>query len=207
MVTVDGPLNVPGGTSGTNVIATAYSNNRGGLPGAGGGGTLQFAIDADTDTLYRVNQPNNGTLTEAKPLALDVRAIGGLDIDTTTDRPLAVFDVAGAVGLYEVALTNGATALIRSLPHYITDLAIPTPMLSRLHASGTNLSVSGGIGPFGVLRADVVSEPFCGIAAVTQRSIPIINEGPAICEQIHEHSPTQSLQECTAANSHKFREP
>ncbi len=178
-VNVDSALNVAG-ASATNVTATAYSNNRSGLPGgAGVGGTIQYAIDSDLDVLYRVNPPNNGTLTEAKPLALDVRSVGGLDLATANDRALAVFDVAGAVGLYEVALTNGATSLIRSLPANITDLAIPTPVLGRLHAAGNNLTVSGGIGPFGVLRADVVTELFCGIAAVTQRSIPIVNEGPA----------------------------
>ena len=178
-VNVDGALNAAGATA-TNITATAYSNNRSGLPGgAGVGGTIQYAIDSDLDVLYRVNPPNNGTLIDAKPLGLDVRSVGGLDLATANDRALAVFDVAGAVGLYEVALTNGASALIRTLPANITDLAIPTPVLGRLHATGTNLTVSGGIGPFGVLRADVVTELFCGIAAVTQRSIPIVNEGPA----------------------------
>ena len=178
-VNVDGALNAAGATA-TNVTATAYSNNRSGLPGgAGVGGTVQYAIDSDLDVLYRVNPPNNGTLIDPKPLGLDLRAVGGLDIATANDRALALLDVAGVVGLYEVALTNGATALLRTLPANLTDLAIPTPILGRLHAAGTNLNISGGIGPFAVLRADVVTEPFCSIAAVTQRSIPIVNEGPA----------------------------
>jgi len=179
-VNVDMPLNAEGAEF-TNVIATAYSNNRAGLPGGGGaGGTVQYAIDSDLNVLYRVNPPNNGTLTEAKPLNVDVRGIGGLDIVTANDRALAVFDVAGSVGLYEVSLANGAAALIRNLPANLTDLAVPTPIIGRLAGPGSStLTVHGGIGPYAVQRADVVTEAFCSIAAVAQRSAPITREGPA----------------------------
>lgn len=178
---VDGSLNVSGAAS-TNVVATAYSNNRSGLPGgAGVGGTAQYAIDSDLNTLYRVNPPNNGTLTEAKPLGLDVRSVGGLDITTLGDRALALLDVESGVGLYEINLASGAAGYIRSLPANVSDLAVPTPVIAGFHktTNGGNLSIAGGVGPFAVQRADVVNEAFCGIAAVTQRTVPIMTDGPA----------------------------
>ena len=177
-VNVDGALNVAS-ASATNIVATAYSNNRAGLPGGGGvGGTAQYAIDSELDLLYRVNPPNNGTLTEPKPLGLDVRSVGGLDISTSDDRALAVFDVAGSVGLYEVSLAGGAASMIRSLPSNVIDLALPTPLSARIHTvGGLTMTASGGVGPFAVQRADVITDPFCGIGVVAARSFSPTNEG------------------------------
>ena len=42
-----GALNVPGGASGTNVIATAYSNNRSGLPGGAAERPASVVTSAD----------------------------------------------------------------------------------------------------------------------------------------------------------------
>ena len=99
---VDTSLNVAGGASGTNIIATAYSNNRAGLPGAmGAGGTTQYAVDSDTDTLYRVNPSNGGVLTNALPLGVDISSGGGLDIVTGSNRALGLFTTAGTKAIFE----------------------------------------------------------------------------------------------------------
>lgn len=63
--------------AGINVIATAYANNQAGLPGGGGaGGTVQYALDSATSSLYRVNPPNDGTLVNRLPLTLEVGDVG-----------------------------------------------------------------------------------------------------------------------------------
>ncbi len=174
-VNVDGSVNVPGGASGTNIVATAYANNRVGLPGAGGvGGTTQYAIDSATDTFYRVNPPNNGTLTEAKPMGIDISGNGGMDIVTGTDRALALLNVGGDVALYEIEIASGATAWIRELPANFIDLAVPVPVsLGALAMSGEDreLNWTGGVGPFAVQRADVVTDPFCAVTAVATRTV------------------------------------
>ena len=127
-LTVDLPLAPTNSPSGTNVIAAAYSNNRGGLPGAGGAGaTTLYVLDSATDVLYVQNPPNNGTLVDAKPLGIDVGAVGGFDIDTLNDKAYAVLDT-GTVGLYSINLATGTATLVRSLPNNIIDLAITLPV-------------------------------------------------------------------------------
>ena len=127
-VNYDGKLNTTNVVAGTNAIAAAYLNNRGGLPGAGGtGGTTLYVIDADTDSLYVQNPPNNGTLVDAKPLGVNAGSAGGFDIDTLNNKAYAVLEV-GTVGLYEINLATGAATLVRALPNNIIDLAITLPV-------------------------------------------------------------------------------
>jgi hypothetical protein len=134
-VNVDGAINETNGAPATNVVGTAYTNNRGGLPGGGGlGGTAQYAIDSATDRLYRVNPPNNGTLTEAKPLGIDIDGDAGLDIVTGTDRVLGLFSVAGNRGLYEVSLATGAASLLRSVPWFVLSVLSATSEFVPLSA-------------------------------------------------------------------------
>ena len=128
-VNYDGKLNTTNVVAGTNAIACAYINNRGGLPGAGGtGGTTLYVIDAATGSLYVQNPPNNGTLVDAKPLGVAVNAVGGFDISTVNNQPLAILDVGGANGLYEISLATGAASFVRSLPNNVVDLAITLPV-------------------------------------------------------------------------------
>ena len=181
-VNVDGAVNVGGGgAADTNVVATAYSNNRAGLPGgAGAGGTAQYALDAALDLLYRVNPPNNGTLTNALPLGIDIGAVGGLDIVTGSDRALAVLTAGGSNALYDVNLTTGAATALRGLPMEIVDLAVPVPAkITSISSVETNAVVNwaGGVGPFLVQRGNVVDEAFCGIMTTTNRSATLVREG------------------------------
>ncbi len=128
-VNYDGKLNTTNVVAGTNAIAAAYNNNRGGLPGAGGaGGTTLYILEAATSSLYVQNPPNNGTLVDAKPLGVSFGTAGGFDIDTLNNRAYAVLD-AGPHGLYEISLATGAATLVRTLPNNIIDLAITLPVL------------------------------------------------------------------------------
>ena len=153
-VNMDGSLNVAGGASGTNVIATAYSNNAGGLPGgAGAGGTVQYAIDSDTDRLYRVNPPNNGVLTNGVPLGVDIAGTGGFDIVTGTGRAVAILSNPAGNGLYDVNLATGAGTLVASLPGEVIDIAAPipaarpTPLVYGLTSSNSLARFSADGGP------------------------------------------------------------
>ena len=113
---------------GTNIINAAYSNNRGGLPGAGGaGGTTLYVLDSATDSLYVQNPPNSGTLVDAKPLGINFSSAGGFDIDTLNNQAYAVLDT-GTVNLYEISLATGAATLVRALPNNVIDLAITLPV-------------------------------------------------------------------------------
>ena len=181
-VIVDGAIN-NAGASGTNLMAAAYINNRGGLPGAGGaGGTTLYVLDSDTDSLYVQNPPNNGTLTLPKPLALDIGATGGMDILTGTNRALALLEVGGDRGLYEIDLAQGFANLIRDLPDTLVDLAVPIPpsLTSVSNSPGTNVALhfSGGVGPFNVARANNVNDPFCSITTVANGPVTLNKDGP-----------------------------
>ncbi len=182
-VITDSPLNAAGAVL-TNVVAAGYINNRGGLPGAGGtGGTTLYVLDADLDVLYVQNPPNNGTLTSPRSLAIDINPTSGLDILTGTNRALALLDVMGDKGLYEVDLNTGLANLIRDLPDTLVDLAVPVPAtqtsVSNI-ASGTNivLNFSGGVGPFNVQRANIVSDPFCSVTTVASSPVTVLKDGP-----------------------------
>ncbi len=198
-VNVDGELNFGGAGGSPVVIATAYSNNRAGLPGGGGvGGTRQYALEISTAThyLYRVNPPNNGTLTEPKALGVNLGLLGGLDIVTGSDRALAVLEIAGERGLYEINLDQGTVQWLRPLSEKVLDLAVPVPTtLGPVMMAGADraLSWSGGVGPFAVQRADVVTDPFCAVAAVMARTVTVGTDGPAGFFQITDLAATPSV--------------
>lgn len=176
-VNVDTPLNLPDAPA-PRVTATAYSNNRSGLPGGAGlGGTVQYAIDTTRDTLFRVNPPNGGVLTEPKPLGVDVREAAGLDLLTDSDRALAVLDVDGIVGLYEIQLSSGAAHWVRGLPSSIIDLAAPMPATLRYQPRDGSPVARGGIGPFAIQRAETVMDPFCTTTVIDSGNVPLNNEG------------------------------
>ena len=182
-VITDLPLNATGAAK-TNVVAAAYINNRGGLPGAGGvGGTTLYVLDSELDVLYVQNPPNNGTLVTPKSLALDMNSVGGFDILTGTNRSLALLDVSGDKSLYEIDLVTGFANLIRDLPDTLVDLAavVPSTVSSVSNiVGGTNivLNFSGGAGPFNVQRANIVNDPFCSVTTVTSSPVAVLKDGP-----------------------------
>ncbi|MBX3746470.1 MAG: DUF4394 domain-containing protein [Verrucomicrobiae bacterium] len=183
VVNVDGAMNGTG-IGAPRVVATAYSNNGSGLPGGGGaGGTRQFALDASTASLFRVNPPNDGTLIEPKSLGLEIGDVAALDIGTKEDLALAILDVGGERGLYRIDVDTGVPHWIRTLPGNVLDLAIPMPvrMTPPVAMAGVNSEVrwDGGVGPFAVLRADRVEDPFCTVATTATRAVGLGFEGPS----------------------------
>ncbi len=95
---IDGNLN-----PGTPAISeVAYANNKAGVTT-----TTLFAIDVNTDKLYRQDPPNNGTLVEIGALGVDATGAAGFDI-TNNDLGLAALRVNGKSELYVVNLATGS---------------------------------------------------------------------------------------------------
>jgi hypothetical protein len=86
-----------------NVSAAAYSNNF-----AGATSTVLYDIDCALDKLYMQVPPNNGTLVEVGPLAVNIESANGFDIGSTSGVAYGIFTIAGNSGIYSVNLTTGA---------------------------------------------------------------------------------------------------
>lgn len=101
----DGALN-PGTPS---VVASAYLNSS--LTAARPATTTLFALDAGTDRILVQNPPNAGTLSDPKPLGVDITANTGFDIAGPGNLGYMVTVPAGARGsvLYRVDVTTGTT--------------------------------------------------------------------------------------------------
>lgn len=91
VATMDTAVSYPIGDAGVGsnpqLSGTAYTNSV-----AGATTTVLYAIDAQRDTLVRIDTPNNGTLT----------TVGNLGVNTTAD---VGFDIAGNNGAAYVSLT------------------------------------------------------------------------------------------------------
>ncbi|MDW4496785.1 DUF4394 domain-containing protein [Sulfitobacter sp. D35] len=94
------------------VFANAYTNA---IDGEKASSTLQYAIDAETDSLINLDN-NNGTLITVGLLGLNVSSLGGFEIVSTKkggDLALALLRVqGGGAGLYEINLGTGTASLL-----------------------------------------------------------------------------------------------
>jgi WD40 repeat protein len=103
IASVDGNLN-PGTP---NISAAAYTNNF-----AGAATTTLFVIDYTTDKLYMQNPPNTGTLVEVGSLGINIDAVGGFDIGSTSGTAFGLFKIGASQGLYSINLTTGAATKV-----------------------------------------------------------------------------------------------
>jgi hypothetical protein len=104
---VDGPIN-PGDP---DVVAVAYTNSF--VNAVRPTATVLFGVDTASDTLQTLNPPNAGTLTEGKPLGVDVGPETSFDI--AGKRNVAYLATAGATGgstLHTVDLATGTATLV-----------------------------------------------------------------------------------------------
>jgi Domain of unknown function (DUF4394) len=99
VLSVDGNL----GPGTPQVVAAAYLNS-GFSPNTAPATTL-FVIDAASDRILTQNPPNNGTLTDGKPLGIDVQGDAGFDI--AGDDGTGYLTAGGR--LYTVDPATGAT--------------------------------------------------------------------------------------------------
>ncbi len=115
VVSVDGNLN-PGTPS---VTAGAYTNNI-----AGATTTVLFVIDSQTDTLFRQDPPNNGTLVSIGSLGINVDANSGFDIGGNSTTAFALLKVNNVTSVYTINLTTGAATKIIDVNVQATAMAV-----------------------------------------------------------------------------------
>ncbi|GAA4313496.1 hypothetical protein GCM10023149_09280 [Mucilaginibacter gynuensis] len=104
---VDGVLK-PGTPS---VTAAAYTNNF-----AGATTTTLFDIDSETNTLYKQDPPNDGTLTSVGALNVNITAANGFDIGGYSGDGFAILSTDAGTNFYRINLTTGAATVGRAFP-------------------------------------------------------------------------------------------
>ncbi len=138
---VDGMLNQASGSP--FIVASAYTNNR-----AGATTTTLYNIDSVSDMLTRQVPPNDGTQVNVGMLGMDVSALAGFDIRTTSgiDTAYAALQPAGT-GFSRFAQINLMTGMATDLgvigsnqstdPLAIRDIALaPVPEPGTIGALG-----------------------------------------------------------------------
>ncbi|MBC6607963.1 DUF4394 domain-containing protein [Hymenobacter sp. BT188] len=150
---VDGSIN---GVPGAGITGAAYTNSV-----AGASTTVLYDLDPATNTLYRQDPPNNGTLVAVGDLKLDISGNGGFDIDAKTGTALALFDVNGKPTLFTVDLATGGTKTLVKYDNNAayTGLAIPTQPVAYA-VSANNLLIFNPTNP-----SAVVTKPITGLAS------------------------------------------
>lgn len=115
IVFTDGNLNP--GTPFVN--AAAYTNNF-----AGATTTVLFVLDSQTDTMFRQDPPNNGTLVSIGSLGVNIDADSGFDIGGTSGSAFALLKVNGVTGIYSLNTTTGAATKVADLNIQATAMAV-----------------------------------------------------------------------------------
>lgn len=117
----DGNLN-PGEPQ---AIATAYTNSFPEAFADDNATTEMFVIDAATNTLFKQDPPNDGTLTSVGPLNIDIEQSGGFDI-SAADNSIGwgIFTSSGQARLYRIDLTTGAAQVAGEFPATVTGFAL-----------------------------------------------------------------------------------
>jgi hypothetical protein len=102
---VDGNLKI--GMAGPTpfVTAVAYTNS---YPGVIAANTALFDIDSESNMLYKQTPPNDGILTDGKPLGADVNPKLGFDIGNISGKGYAIFTVGANTSFYTVDIATGA---------------------------------------------------------------------------------------------------
>lgn len=95
---VDGGLN-PGTP---RVDAAAYTQNF-----AGTTTTQLYVMDYESDVLFLQSPPNDGGLSNAKPLSMDIMSGNGFDIGGTSGRAMGIFTIEDNTHLCSVNLATG----------------------------------------------------------------------------------------------------
>jgi hypothetical protein len=112
---IDGDLN-PGTPF---VSAAAYTNSV-----AGATATTLFVIDSQTNTLFRQDPPNNGTLVSIGSLGIDVDADSGFDIGGSSATAFALLKVNNVTSVYTINLTTGAATKVSDVNIQATAMAV-----------------------------------------------------------------------------------
>ena len=102
-----------GAINGGNVeqTAVAYSNNL--VPAVS---TVMYTINTKTDSLYRVNTPNSGTLTRVGKLRVGADVSNGFDIGAVSGIGYAILSVGTETKIYSINLSLGSATQVGTFP-------------------------------------------------------------------------------------------
>jgi hypothetical protein len=95
----DGAIN---GADNAMITAAAYTNNF-----AGTTTTALYVVNTADNKLYLQSPPNNGTLTDGKPLGTSFSASNGFDVGGSSNMAYGLFTSGGQTRLYAVDLMTG----------------------------------------------------------------------------------------------------
>lgn len=126
------------------VTGIAYSNSK-----AGATTTTLFDIDMSTNTLYRQDPPNNGTLVEVGKLGVNINGQAGFDI--SSDNKAALLTTKDM--LYYVDVTSGKAKKIGNLAYSLRDIAIPTEAAAYAVDAANMLHIFNPANPVPVTKA------------------------------------------------------
>lgn len=115
LAAADGNLN-PGTP---DVTSAAYTNSY-----AGATATTLFTIDTTTNSLFKQDPPNLGTLVSVGALGIDVGGENGFDIGGTSNTAYAALTVGSATKIYSINTSTGATTLVSDYPNAIRAFAV-----------------------------------------------------------------------------------
>jgi hypothetical protein len=115
VVAIDGNLN-PGTPF---ITGAAYANNI-----AGATTTVLFVLDSQTDTLFRQDPPNNGTLVAIGSLGIDIDSDSGFDIGGNSAAAFALLKVNNVTSIYTINLSTGAATKVSDINIQATAMAV-----------------------------------------------------------------------------------
>ncbi|MGC1481506.1 MAG: DUF4394 domain-containing protein [Chthoniobacterales bacterium] len=113
---VDGSLNYTDGTTASDEFAAAsYTNSDEERMGTAVAGTALYYLDADNDILAISPSPNDGTLTNAGSLDIDIDVVAGMEIYS----PVGNVTAGGGSNFAYIVVSedNGATFQLRTIPN------------------------------------------------------------------------------------------
>lgn len=141
---IDGNLN-PGTPS---VSEVAYTNNTAGVTT-----TTLFAIDVNTDKMYRQDPPNAGVLVEVGSLGVDAQGAAGFDI-TSKGLGLAALRVNGKSELYVVNTTTGSVLKLGSFDFgaNVIGLSVTTDPVAYAVDNANNLMIFNPYDPSPIMK-------------------------------------------------------
>lgn len=167
----DGALN-PGTPS---IVGSAYTNSA--LTATNPATTTLYGVDSASNQLFVQNPPNAGTLTNGKPLGVDITDTTGFDIAGAGNIGYMATTPMGAGGasFYRVDITTGATTRIGPIAtgSLVNSKGTPRTTITALAARQESLLPKANIAPgVQIVKTTQVPKPRQRAAYIAQAMDP-----------------------------------